>query len=61
MEQIIKEAEEEMIEYDMDETEKDLTIAKKLKELNDKFNLDPKILEEYEKYSYYIDIDKYNM
>lgn len=44
-----------------EDEEDDLFIAKKLKELNDKFRLDREIEKEYKDYTFYIDTEKYNL
>lgn len=43
------------------EGEDDLFVAKKLKELNDKFSLANGIETKYKKYTFYIDTEKYNL
>jgi hypothetical protein len=47
----------EMVEEDED----DLYVAKMMKKLNDKFEILPKIREKYEKYTFYIDTENYNL
>lgn len=46
---------------DLDLDTDELYIAKKFKKLSDKFGLAPGIEEKYKEYSYYLDIEKYNL
>jgi len=52
---------EEVMKLKEENEEDDLFVAKKLKELYDKYGLDDDIEEEYEDYTFYIDTEKYNL
>jgi hypothetical protein len=51
---------EDNTDEDDDEVD-ELEVSKEMKRLNDKFGVDPEIMEEYKKYTFYIDVEKFNL